>query len=129
MDLVIQATDYTPDVSFNLKENKFEIQGVSRPENVLGFYKEIFDWISSHEAEIVENDAPMILEFKLTYFNTTSAKYLSQLLLKFNKIMEQGKQLVVNWYYQEGDDKTLEDGEDLAFSCDMDINFLQIELP
>ncbi len=125
--LIIPETDFTPSIYFNLEENKFEIKGISRPENVLTFYQELFEWLDNHENSIISSKEKAILNFNLTYFNTASAKYLSQLILKFKGLMNMGKPLEVNWYYQEMDDKILEDGEDLSFSTDMNFNYIPID--
>ena len=53
--LTIEATEFTPQVSFDPETRIIEFDGVSRPENVLAFYNEIIDWITGYESELYKN--------------------------------------------------------------------------
>ena len=38
-NLIIPATDFTPTVNFQIESGHLELSGVSRPEDVAGFYE------------------------------------------------------------------------------------------
>ena len=44
-----------------------------------------------------------------------------------SKIDESGKELVVNWFFEEGDDDMMEAGEDYCDLLDLEFNFIEIE--
>ncbi len=67
------------------------------------------------------------VEIELEYFNSGSAKYVMQILRELSELKENNKELIVNWYYEEGDDDILERGEYYASILGIDINFIEIE--
>ncbi len=113
--LILSTTDYTPAVDLNPSALSMTFTGVSRPENVGLFYQQIIDWVSDLSLEIEEIvPATMKLVFKLDYCNSASQKYFLIILEKLVELKDRGLEVNVEWWYDEGDDKMLEDGEDIA---------------
>jgi len=50
-----------------------------------------------------------------------------QILRELSEIRQNGKELLVNWYYEEGDDDILERGEYYSSILNIEINFIEIE--
>jgi hypothetical protein len=48
-------------------------------------------------------------------------------LKRLSKLEANGKELTVNWFYEEGDDDMMEAGEDFCDLLDLDFNFIEIE--
>jgi hypothetical protein len=46
--LILKATSKRPSINFNNLTGKFEIKGRSIPEDAIGFYRPIFDWIEQY---------------------------------------------------------------------------------
>ena len=65
--------------------------------------------------------------FNMSYYNTSSSKYLIQVLKSVKHVMEYGVTLTVEWHYEEGDDKMMEDGEDLAEAVEMQFEYIEEE--
>lgn len=107
--LIIQGTDDTPTIHFDVTNAKFEIHGRSLPEEVINFYSPIIDWIENYALN--PNDIT-VLKLKLFYFNSASQRYLLELLNSFEKIVEKGKEVIVEWHYHEDDDEMKESGEE-----------------
>ena len=42
-------------------------------------------------------------------------------------LIDQGLDIGIDWYYEEGDEKMMEDGEDLAEAVELEFNFIEIE--
>lgn len=124
------ATEFTPKINFDAETNIFEISGFSRPENVIGFFKPILIWLEKFYDESLAKNIDFdksIITFnaKLTYFNSASSKYMLDIFLELFKLQSNGNTVVVNWFYEDGDDEILESGEELADMVGMTFNFIE----
>ena len=132
-NLTIPETDYTPMVSFLLESASLELSGISRPEDVAGFYETPLSWLSDLESSVLGKTelkyhlTDLKFTIKLSYFNSSSSMYLIMMLKHIKNLIDGGVNAVVDWYYEEGDDKMMEDGEDLADAVDMEFNFIEME--
>ncbi len=108
--IYIKKTKKTPLVNLNIKENLFQIKGPSFSEDVIEILNPILDWIDS---EIPKLDKELICEFYFTVLNSSSHKKIFQILLKLNSLLDNGKDIKINWYYDEDDEDIMEMGEDL----------------
>ncbi len=131
--LFIEETEFTPKISFDIENCVFEIVGVSRPEDVMGFYIPTIEWLKKFDEEIVSHASNKYditaIQFvlKMTYFNSASAKSLLQILDRIRIIGQKGVELKIDFYYDDGDDQMLEDGEDLSEAVEIPFNFIVIE--
>jgi hypothetical protein len=114
----IKGTDDTPNVILDAESNIIEFSGRSLPEDVVTFYDPVLNWITEYAKN--PNDKTEVI-FRLEYFNTASSKLLLDILLKFEEIQNKGKEVVVQWYYQEDDEDMQEAGEE--YSEIVDIRF------
>ena len=57
---------------------------------------------------------PLVFNFKMDYFNTSSSKYILEILLKLEEIHEKSDNVLVKWFFSEGDDDMEEAGEDYS---------------
>jgi hypothetical protein len=117
--LNIEPTEFTPRINFDSENNLFEISGFSRPENVIGFYRPILKWLDEFsEAVLLKNmdfnKRLLTINLKMTYFNSASSKFLLDILLEFMKYHSRGNEVVINWYYEDGDDEIQESGEEIS---------------
>jgi len=117
MDVIkIQGTDDTPAVVLDVENEIYQLEGRSLPEDVAAFYDPILDWLE----DFLESDkTKMIFGFKLEYFNTASSKLLLDILLKLEEMSENGKEVLVKWYYPEDDEDMEEAGEEYADIVDV----------
>ncbi len=110
-NIYIKKTKKTPLVNLNIEENIFQIKGPSFSEDVIEILNPILDWIDS---EIPKLDKELICEFYFTVLNSSSHKKIFQILLKLNSLLDNGKDIKINWYYDEDDEDIMEMGEDLT---------------
>lgn len=98
--LIIEETDDTPEVILDPENEIFKISKISVPENALGFYRPVLEWIKAY----AENPNPKtVFDFNLEYVNTASSKQVIQVILLLQKVAE--KSVVnVNWYYESIDE-------------------------
>ena len=122
--LIVSATDYTPSLDLNPANLSMTFKGVSRPENVGLFYQQVIDWVDdiSKEAE-QQTQKEIKVIFMLDYCNSASQKYMLIFLERLVELKNKGFQLLVEWHYDEGDDKMLEDGEDIADAVGLEFSF------
>jgi len=126
--LILESTESTPEVHFNIDNHIFDMTGVSMPENASGFYMQIIEWLDEYEDNIAniktgEDDISIKLNFKLTYCNSASAKYLLNIMEKLKLFKNSGINIEINWYYDAGDELMLNDGKDLADSINIPFNY------
>lgn len=113
--IIVGATDYTPSLDLNPSSLKMVFKGVSRPENVGLFYQQVIDWIDDLKAELdTLPNKTLTVVFQLDYCNSASQKYMLIFLERLIALKEKGLDIKVEWHYDDGDDKMLEDGEDIS---------------
>jgi hypothetical protein len=121
--VTIESTKKTPMVLLD-PEGKIRISGRSIPEDASKFFDGILNWVAEYIDNPVETTT---VDVELEYFNSGSAKFVMQILRELSEIMHKGKELKINWYYEEGDDDILERGEYYASILDIDLNFIETE--
>lgn len=125
----IQATATSPAVNFDLGKNIFEISGCSRPEDVVEFYGPIIDWIielkrcinDKLKAEHANN--PMVFKINYDYFNSSSAKYVLDMVMHINSLFKDGLNVKIEWFYKKEDEDMLETGQEFTDIIDCPIVF------
>ena len=124
MELVsLDSTRKTPEVLLD-PEGKIRIGGRSIPEDASKFYDFILNWVLEY---VNSPKDKTLVDIELEYFNSGSAKFVMQILRELSELSSHGKVLVINWYYEEGDDDILERGEYYSSILNLDINFIETE--
>ncbi|MCS6821153.1 MAG: DUF1987 domain-containing protein [Microscillaceae bacterium] len=120
-NIVLEGTGRTPYVNLDFDKGRIELAGRSIPENSITFYKPIFDWVDKY----LENPKPLTqVIFNLEYFNTSSSKCILDLLRKLERLPENGHQISVKWYFDEGDEDMEESGNDFKSLINLDIELI-----
>lgn len=120
--LLIQHTEDTPQVDFNIDTGVFSISGRSLPENAIEFYLPILEWLE----QLLTNsdDKKMIFEIKLEYFNTASSKQLAKIFLlieKYNELHD----ITIHWYYEKEDNDMLVSGNQYSKFLKLNFEFFE----
>ncbi|MBO7599030.1 MAG: DUF1987 domain-containing protein [Bacteroidales bacterium] len=109
----------TPSVLLDPETGVLELAGRSIPENTESLYKPLLEWVE----EYVKDPKPTTtVNIKFEYFNSSSAKYLIRFLEFVTQLKKQGKNLIINWYYD--DDELFEYGQDYQDVLEMKFNFI-----
>lgn len=129
-NLYIEPTEISPKVIFDTKNKRFELSGISRPEDVVAFYESVIFKIENFVSQSLKNESILKnltfdLIFDLNYINSASSKYILQILDLFKRLKVKGARINCTWYYEDIDDQILEDGEDLSDVIRMEFNFLE----
>jgi hypothetical protein len=107
--LYIPKTDETPEVNLSAESGNSYISGRSLPENAFEFYQPVLAWIRSYARTM---NAPLHLELKFDYFNSSSGRYLFEIL----HVLEQSRykeHYRIVWMVEKEDDLMYEKGEEL----------------
>ncbi|MGE4290370.1 MAG: DUF1987 domain-containing protein [Salinivirgaceae bacterium] len=122
--LIIKGTETTLAVTLDKANGIFEFSGKSRPENVSDFFEPIFNWFEGYEKQ---PNQETLVNFKLDYYNSSSAKVLLRLLVRIEELAENGVQSKIHWYYRGNDEDMKESGEDYASLVSVPFEFFKME--
>jgi hypothetical protein len=118
----ISATSKTPEISLS-PEGLIQIRGRSISGEVKELPHEVENWLDNY---LLNPCDVTIIDIRLEYIGGFKTGYYVGLLRKIRKVLDQGKKLVVRWYYEEGDEDILERGE--CFSLYLNLPFIFIEI-
>ena len=110
--LRIEATEDTPLIDFNAETGVFQVTGRALPEDAHEFFKPIEEWVQEYAESPKEKT---IVEMRIDYFNSAATRYIFNLLMCFEDIVDEEKgEVTVVWYYKEGDDMIESKGEEMS---------------
>jgi len=122
-NLIIEPTSKTPKIILNADVNVFGISGRSIPEDSVGFYRKVIDWIDDY----AKNPNPKTnFKFQLEYFNTSSSKCLLDVFRRLEKMYKSGNQVEITWCYDADDEDMKETGEDYKALLEVPFNLVSI---
>jgi hypothetical protein len=99
-DINYEATHSTPGIKLDSSEGLMELYGRSIPENALNVYRPVLGWLENY---MIEPRKETTLNFKIEFFNTSSSKFILQILKKLEELNRQGFKVTVNWFYNDED--------------------------
>lgn len=108
-NLYLPATQYTPEITLD-GSGSISMSGKSYPENTFEFYKPVMEWLE-HYFETSEN-AKTTVNMEIIYFNSSSSKLFFDFFDLLEEASANGKEVEVNWLYDEENESALEAGED-----------------
>jgi hypothetical protein len=98
-----------PLFDFDQKSGLFLIKGRSFPEDTVGVYMPVLEWVDSYLAEAKEETT---LRFELDYFNSSTYKAFLNILLRLEKLIVLKKKVKIEWCYYSRDIDMKEAGEE-----------------
>ena len=107
----------SPEVNFNSSTGECEIKGESFLEETSNFYAPLAEWLS----EYVKIQKPIIFSINLTYFNTSTSKWLLNMLHILKEYEENKGNVTVKWYYMKDDVDMEEEIDDYISDTGIDI--------
>jgi len=124
-------TDLSPEIILSPEENIFKITGRSSPEDVRTLYYPVIDWLKDFIKETIKENPyqysaskPVIVRFEFTYFNSSSAKFINDILLEIKRLNSAGINVIIEWVHDEEDIDLMEAGEDIAILTEMEFKFI-----
>ena len=132
--LRIEATEDSPKVIMDEQNQIFIFEGESRPQHAFNFFTPIIQWLEGYgkilywQKEHFEKNRRMTVQFKLSYFNSTSAKFISDILLLLDSFCKAGYAVRVKWFYHKEDTDMKESAEEyIKMVKQLPINLVLIE--
>ncbi len=128
--LIIEATESSPAVKFDIVSNLFIISGKSRPENTGKFYSPIIDWVTKFEEVLTSrknektDNATVVLVINMEYFNSISAKYILDIILILKDFVLKGHKIAIEWHYSKSDDDMLDTGKEFSNMVNLTFDFI-----
>ena len=99
------------------------ISGRAMDGYLTSFFNQVEDWTDSY----ICNPADLTtINFSLEYSTRSNTTILIHWIKKITKILQLNKKLVINWYYEEGDEDILEQGEHISSVVGITFNFIEI---
>lgn len=130
--LIIEETDKTPRIILDPYNDNYEISGNSRPENVREFYDPVISWLIEFEKEVLDKKVikfnkkhPLNLNLKMNYFNSSSAKFLYDVMSKLVKFHKKGHIIRILWYFEVDDEDMKCAGEEMSELLDVPFQFIE----
>ena len=104
-----ERTKTTPYVLIDEEKGYMRFEGESYFEDVLGFFKEVNEWVEKHLSSDFEK---FTFDCAMEYFNSSTTKMLYNLIHMMDEHSVNGKTVTVNWIVNDEDDMLIECGED-----------------
>lgn len=108
-NLIIEETKFTPEINLLQDKRFITFKGKSYPENTFDFYMPIISWLKKYFETTKEKT---IIEFEISYFNSSSSKLFFDLFDLFEEAVQDNCQIIINWYFDEENESAQEAGED-----------------
>lgn len=108
--LRIEQSKSTPTVDFDHETGVLAINGESYPEDSHQFFAPLVEWV---ERFIAEDTSTVTFRVDLSYMNTSSTKYMIDILDRLEAAHEAGRSVQVEWYYDEDNDREIDAIEEL----------------
>ena len=123
-NLEIAGTTKTPTIFMNGENGNMLLQGRSNPENANVLFQPVIEWLE----EYVQHPAQRTdLKINLELFNTSSSKYLLEVLRKIRYLSDNNYESNVTWMYEEDDLEMLDTAE--AYEMMTGLRFEKVSYP
>jgi hypothetical protein len=90
-----------------MEPGRIFIMGRSIPENPGNFYRPVHAWVSEYSRSHIEKSK---IDLGFEYINTSSTKWIFNILKELSEIHEVTENVRVTWYYEQGDEDMCELG-------------------
>ena len=122
-NLHLPATDKTPEILFDRDAGRLEMSGCSIHENAEGFFQPLLQMAEDY----ARTPAPLTtVKLAMTYFNSSSSKYLLDLLKILDEIHITGAgEVSMEWQYDRDDLDMEEAGGDYKNMLEMPVKLVR----
>lgn len=107
-DIIIAATDRTPNLQVLFGSGQLIVSGESYPEDVAAFYGPVIEAVR----QLITVRSVITASFELIYVNSSSMKALYRIFEVLQQKKTEGGVINIAWKFQDDDDVMQELGED-----------------
>jgi hypothetical protein len=115
--LKLEATEDTPVVHFNPSTGVLSVSGRALPEDAHSFFSPLQEWVEQYVESPAEET---LIDLRIDYFNSAATRYIFNILMEFEALVEGGKAVKVLWHYNRSDEMIAAKGEELESMLDLD---------
>ena len=115
---------FIPEVDFNAKTGILLLSGESYLEDTAKFYAPVLQWLRDYTDKAY---GPIMLNIKLTYFNTSSSRSILDILYILKEYEDNGGDVNINWFYNGDDYEIEEEVEDYMIDTGLKINLIVMD--
>lgn len=123
-NLIIPETAETPEINFDPETGVLKISGRAYSNDISIYYKQLDSWLEEYLSSPKDKTT---VELHLDYYNSIFHKLLFNFLKKCKTLSENGKKLVINWYYHEGDEDSIDASNHYARTLEYPIDNIETE--
>ncbi len=109
--LIIEKTKETPEINFNPATGVLRISGRAYSNDIYQLFKPLNLWLQEYLSK--PNEITTV-ELRIEYCNSIFNKLILLFFESCKTVLEKNKQLVIIWYYEEGDRESLDDADHLS---------------
>jgi hypothetical protein len=113
-------------VTGNAKSGKLEIKGLFCPENTETFFAPLHHWAENYP--LIAKKQELEVLFKILLCNKSTKKQFYKLIRVLDELCQQGFAINIYWFYEEDDEDSEEDGEDIRDYYAKACNFRLVEV-
>lgn len=124
MGILLDKTADCPYVNFS-EDGFIDIEGRSITEDVFSFWQPLLEWIAEYCLKPAEFTNVVIY---LEYTNSSSNKYINELLRRLEECHAKGNKMIINWKYEEDDESIFQLGKDLESVSNLPFKFEMVEV-
>ena len=124
MGILIDKTADCPYVNFS-EDGVIDIEGRSITEDVFSFWQPLLEWVTEYCKKPAEFTSVSIY---LEYTNSSSNKYINEILRRLEECYSNGHRLLINWKYEEDDESIFQLGKDLEAISKLPFKFEMVEI-
>ena len=119
----IEVSFKNPSVLFDANSGMLTIEGKSIPERTGEFYQPLLDWIEKY---LSEDHKLTTVDLNLEYCNSSSTRYILDILEKFEAFAKKGNIVKVLWKYEEDDEDMHDLGQSYQESLELKIELVPV---
>ena len=124
-NLEIEGAFKNPAVSFDANAGLLKLEGKSIPERAGEFYQPLLEWLEEY---LLEEHELTTVDLNLEYCNSSSTRYILDILEKLEAFAKKGNEVKVFWKYEEDDEDMHDLGQSYQESLELKIDLVAIPL-
>jgi len=122
--ITLHPTKQTPEILLDFDACQFLIKGCSRPEDVELFYGPLIKKIDENKLLLINNPNHLEITVHMVYFNSSSLKFLLE-LLRFCVKIKSPDAVDLKWIFDKDDDDVYEVGNELSEALNLSFEFIE----
>lgn len=108
---------YYPSIYLDYRTGMLEIAGESYMEDTYRFYSPVIEWLINY----VKEQKPIIFNFKLNYFNTSTSRFILDILDILKNYKSNGGDVKIYWHYRQDDPDMVDEVKDFEEESGVEI--------